>query len=409
MASHLIWPFFACMGLLLAFATSPVLAMADLPPGRGTRRLASLDGLRAFAALGVVFHHAIYYRGFIVDGEWGGPDVPAFYTLLGQAGVAMFFMVTGYLFWSRLLREEGRPAWLSLYTGRFFRIVPLYLLAVSVMLAVVLVETGGVLNVPAAALAKQVVRSYAFDFLGPADVNGYPATPLLLAGVIWTLRYEWIFYLLLPLVALAARDRRTHLPATALALAVCIAWLLLNPTHWRKIEVVCPALFLAGMTCASLHRLGLRPRLPDGLASGTVLALLALTFAGFSSAYGAGPIILLGLTFFLVASGCTVFGLLTCRPARRLGDVSYSIYLLQGLVLAAVFRPAPMREIALGSPLGFWSLVLLCTLLLVAVSGVTYALVERPGIALGRRIVASLPRAMTNARTGARAAGAARP
>lgn len=397
MNSLLVWPFFACMGLLLAFAASPALTIADPPPGQDAQRLASLDGLRAFAALGVVFHHAAYYRAYIADGQWGGPDAPAFYTLLGHAGVAMFFMVTGYLFWSRLIREEGRPAWLSLYVGRLFRIVPLYLLAVSVMLAVVLVETGGVLNVPAAVLVKQVVRSYAFDFLGATDVNGYPATPLLLAGVVWTLRYEWIFYLLLPLAALAARDRRTHLPATALALAVCIAWLLLNPTHWRKIEVVCPALFLVGMTCASLHRLGMRPRLSDGLASGTVLTLLSLTFAGFSSAYGAGPVILLGFAFFLIASGCTVFGLLTCRPARRLGDVSYSIYLLQGLMLAAVFRPAPMREIALGSPLGFWSLVLLCALVLVAVSGVTYALVERPGIALGRRIAASLPSARLEA------------
>ncbi|MBI0534233.1 acyltransferase [Roseomonas sp. KE2513] len=392
MDAYSIWPFFACMGLLFAFAASPALAMADTPPGQGSNRLAALDGLRAFAAFAVVFHHAIYYRTFLSDREWGGPAVPGFYTLLGHAGVAIFFMVTGYLFWSRLLRESGKPAWLPLYLGRIFRIVPLYLLAVGVMLGVVFLETGDGLNVPLAVLVTQVARWFAFDFLGSPDVNGYPNTSLLLAGVVWTLRYEWIFYLLLPLAALAARDRRMHLPAISLALAVCLAWLVLNPTHWRKIEVVCPTLFLVGMACASLHRLDLRPRLPDGLASCAVLLLLAMTFAGFSSAYDVGPIILLGFAFYLIASGCTVFGLLTSRPARRLGDVSYSIYLLQGLVLAAVLRPAPMRDIALGSPLGYWALLLLCTLLLVAVSTVTYALVERPGIALGRRVVASLPK-----------------
>lgn len=390
MQPDLIWPFFVCLGLLLAFAASPALASADVPPGQGSR-LPSLDGLRAFAALAVVFHHAVYYRYFLFDGRWGAPASSIFYVLLGQAGVAMFFMVTGYLFWSRLIREGGRPAWPALYLGRFFRIVPLYLFAVAVMLAIVFVGTGGELAVRPSALAAQVARWLAFDFLGSPDVNGYPATNLLLAGVTWTLRYEWIFYLLLPVVALAARHRRTHLPFVALSFAAGLAWLALNPTHWRIIDVACPTLFLAGMTCASLRHLWPGLRLPDWPASLAVLALLALTFTISTSIYSVGPIVLLGTCFFLIASGCTVFGLLTSRPARRLGEISYSLYLLQGLLLAAVLRPEPMRAVALGSPLGYWLMVLLCTVLLVAVSAATHALIERPGIALGRRLSAPRP------------------
>lgn len=394
MAFDLIWPFFACMALLLAFAASPVLSVTDSPQGQVSSRLPALDGLRAFAALAVVFHHATYNRYLLLEGRWGVPSSASFYQLLGEAGVAVFFMVTGYLFWARLIREAGSPAWVPLYVGRFFRIVPLYLLAVGAMLGVVLLETNGQLNVPLPVLLQQVVRWLLFDFLGSPDVNGYPGTKLLLAGVTWTLRYEWIFYFLLPVAALAARDRRMPLPFTALALAACLAWLALHPTHWRRTDVALPALFLVGMTCASLHGLRLAPLLSDRMASGAVLALLAATFALFSSAYELGPIILLGLVFYLISSGCTVFGLLTSRPARRLGDISYGIYLLQGLLLAAVFRPAPMRELALGSPLGYWLLVLLCTVLLIGVSAVTHTLVERPGMTLGRRLAASLPRAV---------------
>ena len=37
-----------------------------------------------------------------------------FYTNIGKAGVTVFFMITGYLFWTQILRAEGRPDFLKL-------------------------------------------------------------------------------------------------------------------------------------------------------------------------------------------------------------------------------------------------------------------------------------------------------
>ena len=102
-----------------------------------------------------------------------------------------------------------------------------------------------------------------------------------------------------------------------------------------------------------------------------------------------GPVVLLGGAFYLITSGCTVFTLLVSRPARRLGNVSYGIYLLQGLVLAAVFRPAPLRDAAIAHPAYHWTLALLAAVLLVAVATAAHVGIERPGIALGRYVAAA--------------------
>ena len=56
------------------------------------------------------------------------------------------------------------------------------------MLTVVFLGTNSQLNVPLPKLLEQVTRWLAFDFLGSPDVNGFPRTKLLLAGVTWTLR-----------------------------------------------------------------------------------------------------------------------------------------------------------------------------------------------------------------------------
>src|SRR5215831_10336705 len=103
MDAYSIWPYFACMGLLLAIAATPLFKAADVPPNPRDDRLSTLDGLRGFLALCVFFQHATLY---------GPPaSAPGFYFYNGQVGVETFFMITGYLFWSRLVAQRGRWDW----------------------------------------------------------------------------------------------------------------------------------------------------------------------------------------------------------------------------------------------------------------------------------------------------------
>ena len=370
---------------------TPAFAAADAPPSPRAHRLATLDGLRGVLALAVVFYHGAIYHRFVGDGTWTQPPSQV-YTLLGQSGVAMFFMVTGYLFWSRLIAEAGRPSWLRLYIGRVFRIGPLYLVAAGAMVMVAFAAAGGHLIVVPGQFAREVGVWLTLGLVQGGNVNGYPGGSLLLAGVTWTLRYEWMFYIALPFAALAARRTWSHLPFAVAGLVALLAWAKTAAGTLFSLELAFDALFLAGMVCASLHAKGVVARLPDAVASVLVLALLAGTFTQFPHAYMPGAVLLLGGAFYPVASGCTVFGLLVSRPARRLGDVSYGIYLLQGLALAAVFRTGLAPALDAAAPAYHWGLMLLCAVLLVALATALHAAVERPGIALGRRAAAAVER-----------------
>src|SRR5476649_2639693 len=71
--------------------------------GRG--RVHAIDGLRGFLALGVFFTHVIGTYGYYARGRWYSTFSPVHATM-GQAGVAIFFMITGFLFWGRVLRSK---------------------------------------------------------------------------------------------------------------------------------------------------------------------------------------------------------------------------------------------------------------------------------------------------------------
>jgi peptidoglycan/LPS O-acetylase OafA/YrhL len=364
------------MAVVYAVAATPAFRWADTPPSPHPNRVTAIDGLRGSLALGVVFNHVAVYHEFLLSGRWSGPPTN-FYLVLGPLSVSLFFMITGYLFWGRLVRTQGKPGWVALYVNRFFRIVPLYVAAVVVMFAAVGVLTGWHRGVSGLRLAHETARwVLPFGVLIGGEVNGYANTSVLLANVTWTIRYEWWFYFSLPTLSLASRSRRWHLPAVIVG---CLLWLGSGQSGMPV------ALFLCGMLCASLQERGLLLALPDRVGSFLVIVLLVGVFQ-FHEMGPTTPITLLGLIFYLIVSGTSVFGLLESRPARRLGDISYGIYLLQGLVLAAVYWPAPMRALALESPVYHWGLALAAALLLIALATVAHVAIERPGIALGRHI-----------------------
>jgi peptidoglycan/LPS O-acetylase OafA/YrhL len=213
------------------------------------------------------------------------------------------------------------------------------------------------------------------------DVNGVRATHLL-AGVTWTLWYEWAFYASLLLTAFAARAR-THLFFVIGALALCLVAKASLQTPIAGFAV----LFLCGMAVASLLHENLRLHLSDTvsstLASACLVALCATAHNGYASTTAAA----LALFFYLVCSGSTLFGLLTTTPAHRLGSISYSLYLMQGLVLMLVLAIDPIRRLAMASTPGAWAVGALCLCVLIVSAALGYAWIERPAIVWGKRLV----------------------
>ena len=80
-------------------------------------------------------------------------------------------------------------------------------------------------------------------------------------------------------------------------------------------------------------------------------------------------------------TGSDLFGLLKTHTVKFLGTLSYSIYLIHGIVLFGVLNSVDyFKPIISLSPLHFWSLITLSGLLTIIVSGVTYRYIEYPFI-----------------------------
>jgi peptidoglycan/LPS O-acetylase OafA/YrhL len=388
MGYYSIWPYFVGMSIVLLLASTPLLSWASSPPTAAQSRIRTLDGLRGFLALGVVFHHAAIYHEYIRTGAWVPPP-SRFYAGIGPIGVALFFMITGYLFWTQMLIAHGRPNFLKLYLGRIFRIVPLYTFLAVVLLATVGIMTQLQLREAPLVLLGQVAGWLAGGVLAGQDVNGYPLTGEISAFVTWTLRYEWAFYGTLLLTSFFGRRLVSGILFPVVTLLIAGALLVIHPGN-RRLAVV--ATFGVGMIAAAVSHVaqGRAIALPQWLKSVAAAACLVTVFLVSGDDYTLPPILILGVVFALLVFDTTLFGVLLSEPARRLGNISYGIYLLQGPILFAVFTPARIRALALASPWGHWAVVISATLVLVLVATATHAGIERPWIDFGRRMWARL-------------------
>lgn len=94
---------------------------------QATRHFGSLNGLRFFCIAAVLWHHGPV---------WGAADAPARIATRGFVGVDFFFVLSGFLITTLLLREAAAKGAFSLrgfYWRRFLRIIPVYFLVVTLM------------------------------------------------------------------------------------------------------------------------------------------------------------------------------------------------------------------------------------------------------------------------------------
>jgi peptidoglycan/LPS O-acetylase OafA/YrhL len=324
-------------------------------------RNASIDGLRGFLAFGVFVHHASIWFVFLKTGVWDVPESRLF-AHLGQTTVTLFFMITGYLFFGRLLAQQETPIdWFRLYRSRVLRIVPLYLVVMGLTIAMIaLIKHTHWLPPTGELWAKK-------SLLG-----------LITAGVTWTLAYEWKFYFALPLLGLLMGIR----PAWRW---IGFAVLMLALTKAHLAWDIHAFAFVGGIAAALLTRhTGFQKMAAHPLASVWVVAAVALVITGFDTAYAVLPTVLLGTAFCLIANGANVWGLLSTPLTRAFGEITYSIYLLHGPLLFIVFRfVIGLDEAATFSPVVHWSSLAILIPVLLGLSLASFRLLELPIIRRG--------------------------
>ncbi|MGZ5040175.1 MAG: acyltransferase family protein [Usitatibacter sp.] len=355
----------ACLALCEAIARASPWYRGHLASlGRG--RFHAIDGLRGFLAIGVFFTHVIATYGYYAEGRWYSTFSPVHATM-GQVGVSTFFMITGFLFWRRVLRSKDGIDARALYVSRIRRLVPMYAVSVALVLLVVAAMTGFALREPLVPFLKELRTWLSFGFMNASDLNGVKDAHIINA-VYWTLAYEWSFYLALPLLALFARGPWFLLLAAA--------------TVFFGIQAPITLYFLCGALAAMAAERGLLGgRLAAWWLAPIPLGAIAAVVFAFDTAYHPAPIALLFVAFLFVVDGNTLFGLLRTRAAQLFGTVSYSFYLLHCIALFVFFRAvdafAPVAKLT-GNE--HWTVALFAALSAVALSAFTYRRVEHPFI-----------------------------
>lgn len=387
--------------------------MSDAPnltPPPGNPRFPLFDSLRAIAAL-------LVFAGHTVTGTFAFATHPQLFvwaTQVSYEGVAIFFLISGFLLYRPFLaaRRGGRPVRLRDYgRRRFLRIVPAYWAALTIFIA--------------AGFVSGVTTSNWWVFYGFGQIY----SPKLIGdgiGVAWTLCVEVTFYVLLPLFALAAAwlgGRRERFRVdVVLLVALAAASLLFRGAHssFTQSSTVStlPGTFFwfalgMGLALASVaseriptlrfsSRFAWWPALSWLLALGSWL-LLHQTAAHARSfgtpaatvathvLYGVTAMFVLLPAVFEASMGGSVRRLLALRVLAWVGLVSYGFYLYHTIVIAQLDKLA--RDAHISARYLFVAVASLVVSL--ACAAVSYYALERPAMRLGRRrpLGPKLPRA----------------
>jgi len=339
--------------------------------GAVSARLAPFDGLRALAALSILAYHVAFVLGYL-EGDLG----PWLAHL--NVGVPIFFVLSGFLLYrpfaaARLGRGDA-PEVRAYAIRRVLRIMPAYWVALPVVALVL-----GTRATPEMWLFAQIYSAETFT-------QGI--------GQAWTLCIEVVFYAFLPLWAWAqartAPGRELALLAGLFALGV--AWKVAAAEDLTALGWFPAYLdhFALGMALAVASVVGWRPPAPAALFALGVAGLVALGFAG--GAPGDGPVqqaliahtvkgvVAVLLVAPALAAGSAVAHGLGSEPLRLVGVISYGVYLWH-LMVVEQLADWSVQD-AVGLP-GFVVVALGASLALGALS---WRLVERPCIALARRL-----------------------
>jgi peptidoglycan/LPS O-acetylase OafA/YrhL len=338
---------------------APAIACPSYATDTRRTRIPTLDGWRGLAILLVLVGHIIAPANSIKT-QW--------IIRIGQHGVAIFFVLSGFLITSLLLNEKELTGTVDLgrfYLRRFFRLMPctwIYLATVTLIFMSASVRQF---------TSTEILGSLFFfrNYVNPS--GSHPIT-----GHFWSLSIEEQFYLVWPALLLLLGSRRSRW--FCIATACCIAvwrWM-----HWTEVS-----LSGFGYSIRTEYR-------ADALIAGCAMALLLPSLRPYLRSWMALPLAL-GVTACLplypdlvplresvliamllaVTSQCrtSAFRMLDWKPLAFLGTISYSIYIWQQPFMISSFRGMPLSV----------SIPTLCLFSLVS-----YYLIEKPVIRLGRHL-----------------------
>jgi peptidoglycan/LPS O-acetylase OafA/YrhL len=358
------------------------------------RYLPAVDHLRAYAALLIVFYHGLhlfsyharFHQDFGID-HWLQPANPLLAALAeGHTAVALFMVLSGFILTLGAL-DGGVSAW-GFIRNRLLRTYPLFLLLVF----------AGIAAFPDRFSWTGFLQTIA----GFGNLPGALVTPPF-SSMLWTIAIEWQFYLLFPLLVPVLRSGWTRQVLGIIAVLLLLrGFAVLAGGNARDIGYMTILgrldQFLIGMWAAWAFRTWPLSRRIGALLAGAALVVVVAALAVLNAAGGwpatpawkiAWPTVeaLLWAAFVIgYVAAANISSGLWSRVVARIGEKSYSIYLIHFIVIWMLVRyDLPLAftgRLAVDAVLETGLVALPVTL---AIAGLTYHFVERPFLRLRGR------------------------
>jgi peptidoglycan/LPS O-acetylase OafA/YrhL len=301
----------------------------ELSRSSAGHNLRPMEGLRGFAVF-LVF--LVHYSTLVMQTITQGSDLDRFLHqvhALGNAGVDLFFVLSGYLIYGSLM--DRSQDYFGFLRRRIKRIYPVFCV-VFVIYLVLSFQYPAESKIP-----DGDGEAWLYILQNLLLLPGvFPIEPMI--TVAWSLSYEMLYYIVLPIVmGLFGIKRRSKRWRVVFFSVIAIGILLYCGANGGRVRL---AMFLSGILLyeALLDKTAAAPRC--GLALLILIGGMLAAITPFPGTAGDSiKMAILFSTFFVVCHACFSqpdswfsrgFG---WTPMRWLGNMSYSYYLLHGLAL----------------------------------------------------------------------------
>jgi peptidoglycan/LPS O-acetylase OafA/YrhL len=217
-----------------------------------------LNGIRFIAAFSVIIHHIEEYKTIFILHVDNFSARPVIYQL-GKLGVALFFVLSGFLITYLLLAEKQKTGTVNItkfYIRRMLRIWPLYFLIV--LLSFFVFPNIGLLQIPL--LSESTFQNFyqklvLYLLVLPNVVSGL-YVPMPLSSHVWSIGVEEQFYLLWPWLLISRNFKRLFVIILSVGAVLAGGFFYfrfaLNPYHIAKDDTH-PFFFFVSMFLAQFR------------------------------------------------------------------------------------------------------------------------------------------------------------
>ncbi|MEO0929068.1 MAG: acyltransferase [Pseudomonadota bacterium] len=356
----------------IATSQAPTPTFSDY---QAVRHFGSLNGLRFFCIAAVMWHHGPVWTAM--------EHAPRILTR-GFVGVDFFFVLSGFLITTLLLREASAQGQFSLkgfYWRRFLRIIPVYFLVVTVVAAYFIGVKG----------ETQYLQQLPFYYLFMAN---FLTSNIPLLSPMWSLAVEEQYYLVWPLLLLMLPGRwliPVLIVLVLLNVVAVIGWLTplgitafdAGPLRFAMFNTTYAPILIGSLVALLLHKEGSFALLARWLGSALACLcsfLLVLALLQWLPADMRGwPNLILHLAMaaalvsIVIREDNVLRPLMALTPISRIGETSYGIYLyhLIGLHIANT----TLERFGLGD--SGWTVLLIYCLLSIIIAEISFRTFER--------------------------------